>query len=62
MSKVIRVIGALVMAILSVSVPVLLGCSLAAPWSAYISLLLGIGTMGEVAVVCILVYFEAEDE
>lgn len=62
MNKVIRVIGALVMAILSVSVPVLLGCSLAAPWAPYISLLLGLGTMGEIAVVCIRVYFEAEDE
>lgn len=60
MRKAIRVIGALVVAILLVSVPVLFGCSLAAPWNAYP--LLGIGTMGEVAVVCILVYFEAEDE
>lgn len=61
MSKVIRVIGSLALAILSVSVPVLLGCSLAAPWNAYISLLLGLVTMGEIAVACIWIYFETEE-
>lgn len=62
MSKVIRMIGAIVLAILTMSVPVLFGVSLIINWSAYISLLLGMGTVGEITVVCIWFYFAAEDE
>ena len=62
MNKVIRVIGALILAILIVSIPVLFGCSIASPWTPYVSLLLGIGTIGEIAIVAIWIYCETEDE
>lgn len=61
MYKVIRVIGALVLAILLMSVPVIFGVSIAADWCPYISLFLGIGTMGEICVVGIWIYFTAEE-
>lgn len=61
MSKVIRVIGTLILVILILSIPVLFGYSLASPWPTYVSVLLGIGTIGEIAVGSIWLYFEADD-
>lgn len=60
MNKVIRIIGALVLAILTVSVPVIFGISIAVNWN--ISPLLGIVTVVEIVGVCIWYYFAAEDE
>ena len=61
MSKVIRVVGTLVLAILSMSVPVFFGVSIAAHWNPYISVLLGTGTIVEFCLVSIWMYFEAEE-
>lgn len=61
MNKIIRVIGTLILVILIWSVPVLFGCSLALPWALYVRFLLGIGTIGEIAVGGILIYFKTDD-
>ena len=61
MSKVIRVVGALVMAILSMIVPVIFGVSIAAHWNTSISILLGMGTILEISAVSIWIYFETEE-
>lgn len=62
MSKVVRAIGVLVLTVLFISVPVIFGVSIAANWCDYISLLLGMATVGETTLVYIWLYYAAEDE
>ena len=62
MSKVIRVVGVLVLTILSISVPVFFGVSIVSHWNSYISVLLGTGTLVEICLVSIWIYFETEEK
>lgn len=62
MNTIIRLIGALVLAILSIGIPAIFGIAIAANWNPYISLLLGMITMGEIAIVGDWFYFGTKDE
>lgn len=61
MNIIIQVIGALVLAILSIGIPVIFGISIVVNWNFYISLLLGMTTMIEIVVVWVW-FFEMKDE
>lgn len=62
MNKAIRVIGSIVLAILSMNIPVFFGVSIVAHWNPYYILFLGIGTIGELCLLSLYIYFEAEEE
>ena len=62
MNKVIKIIGALVLTILCMSIPIIFGISIAANWNTYISLFLGLVTLGEITVVYMWFYYSAEEE
>lgn len=61
MSALIKKLGTLVFTILSVSVPVIFGVSIGANWHPGIRILLGIGTIGEICIMSVWIYFETEE-